>query len=119
MMCKHGHSGGKNLFEVLYCRPYIPLDYNLQRIIVECISYDSDIEADHYEQARTIQNDSNEKYIVRSKKGVRELRSELKMATKYPQYVNAEVTLLTTKEYNSIGKSANYYRDITSARTAR
>lgn len=103
---KYGMAGGKNLFEILYERPIPFIDYNLQRITVECIVYDSEIEADFIKQ----QEDA-EKPGWKSKKGIKEHTYEMMMHSKYPEYVDAEVTLLSTEEYNKIAESANYYRD--------
>lgn len=107
MVCKHGHSGGRHLFEVLYEKEYIPLNYNLQRIIVECIVYDSELEADHYDRERFKQKQTQDKFTISPKIGVREMKFAMWERANYPEYVNAEVTLLTKKEFSKIESAYN------------
>lgn len=113
MICKHGHAGGRNLFEILYQKSIPHLDYNLQRILIECMIYDSEIEQDHMDRARQQAETGNKdsKYIVRPKIGVREYLFAKWLQDKYPDWVNVDVTLLTTKEFLKIGQSANNYRN--------
>jgi hypothetical protein len=113
MICKHGHSGGRNLFEVLYQRDCIHLDYNLQRILVECIIYDSEVEADEQDRKRFTSKQTQDRYTIAPKSGmgIREMKFEMMVATKYPEYRDIEITLLTKEEFSKVVKSAHYHRN--------
>jgi len=106
-------AGGRNLFELLYERNIPYLDFNLRKILIECIVYDADIEADYYEMEDKKRGGKKDKYTLVSNVGMRELSFGIWLETKHPEYVDAEVTLLTLKEYNKIGQSTNYHRNPT------
>jgi hypothetical protein len=109
-------SGGKNIFELIYERP-VKLDYNIQRILLECIVYDSDLEAD-FIQLKEGSSGTKDKYTIQPKKGIKEIMYEVWLQEQYPKWVNAEITFLTSKEYGKIGQSSDYYRNITPEDTA-
>jgi len=124
---KHGNTtGGANLFELLYPGvKFTKLNYNLQRILIECIAYDSELEADHHDLEKwNSKADSVDKHTIVMKKGPREHKYMEKMqlyAQQSPAHrglVMAPVTLLTKKEYLKLGKSANYYRNLIGEGTA-
>jgi hypothetical protein len=124
---KHGNTaGGANLFELLYPGvKFDKLNYNLQRILLECIAYDSELEADHHDLEKlNSQADGKDKYTIVMKKGPRE-HKYMEDLQRYAQksaanrgLVMAPVTLLTKKEYLKLGQSANYYRNIIGKGTA-
>ena len=102
-------SGGYNLFELIYER-HIPLTFSLRRILEECIVYDSEVEADYMDKdSDTIKSD---KYSIRSKLGIREIKFNMWLEAEHPDYIAVEFTLLTTEEFKEIVKSADYYRNL-------
>jgi len=90
----------------------------MQRVLIECIAHDSELEADMHDLERINANKSSDKYSIITKTGPREAAYQAKMqkyAMKSPEgreLVMAPVTLLTTKEYLELGESANYYRNL-------
>lgn len=110
MLVKHGMAGGKNLFEVLYGGS-IEIDFNLQRIILECVIYDSEIESDFYFMEDMKRGTKADKYTITGKRGPKEIAHQIMMERDYPEYLRTEVTLLSSKDCELIGKSAHYYRD--------
>lgn len=114
VLVKYGQAGGKNLFEVLFQKSIPEIDYNMNRIIIECLVYDSEVESDYQflaeQRSKTKGGDS--RFMIVGKKGPHEIKYESWLEYKHPEYVNAEVTLLSSKEVESLGKSSDYYRSI-------
>ena len=110
------------MFELLYPdRKFPTLNYNMQRILIECIAHDSELEADHEELAHLNAGQIKDKHTIVMKVGTRE-RQYMEEMQLYAQksaanreLVFAPVTILTTKEYRELGESANYYRNLTEA----
>ena len=110
MLVKHGLSGGKNVFELVYEKD-VELNFSLQAILLQCVVYDSELEADYYELEEMKRSTKKERMIISPKQGMREHMYEIWMQENYPEYVDIDVTILTTEEFNRVGQSANYYRD--------
>lgn len=119
LLCKHGNTtGGLSMFDLLYPDvKFTKLNYNLQRILIECIAHDSELDADQSDLARW-NSGPKDKHTIVMKTGPREIKWMEKMQAYAAKsihnrdVINAPVTLLTTEEYLKLGESANYYRNL-------
>ncbi len=91
-----------NLIELLYGEP-VPahaLTRNMQTIILALMEYDNQLEKEHIEKAHSGGTKAkDQKYVINTVS-----LEEIKFRVEYPELVDLPVTLLTTKEWEELGK---------------
>lgn len=83
----------------------------MSKVILECLVYDSEIEADHqFLQDQQSKKGGGGRISFIGKRGPYEIKFDSWLEVNYPEYVRTEISLLSSKEIDSLGKSSNYYR---------